>query len=161
MKAEHRGIDLGAKAPRPMIVQGESHELGVLLTNLVENALRYTPAGGVVDVEACASGGHPELRVVDNGPGIAPPERELVFDRFYRGKDAQRLAHEPHGSGLGLAIVRAIAERHGAAVSLHTPPGGCGLEVRVAFPATLPPLDRSDTRAPATDAVAASVRDTS
>jgi len=134
-KAEHRGIDLGANAVREVPVRGESHELGVLLTNLVENALRYTPAGGVVDVETCAIGDRPALRVIDSGPGIPSAERERVFDRFYRGKDAPSLAREPGGSGLGLAIVRAVAERHGAAVSLHTPASGSGLEVQVVFPA--------------------------
>jgi two-component system OmpR family sensor kinase len=116
------------------VVQGDGDQLTVLLNNLVENALRYTPAGGVVDVEADRRDGRPTLRVIDNGPGVPLAERERVFDRFYRGEDARTLARDPAGSGLGLAIVRAIADRHGASVSLHTPVSGRGLEVRVVFP---------------------------
>ena len=135
LQAEQFGIDLGAKTMQPLDVAADRQDLGILLTNLIENALRYTPAGGVVDVEACLLDGVPALRVVDSGPGIAPDERERVFDRFYRGNDAHLLARQPGGSGLGLAIVRGIAERHGAAVSLHTPATGRGLEVRVVFSA--------------------------
>jgi two-component system OmpR family sensor kinase len=135
LKAEQHGIDLGATGPASIVVAGDVHQLSVLLNNLVENALRYTPAGGVVDVEAGVHDGRPMLRVIDDGPGIAPAERGRVFDRFFRGDDARALARDGGGSGLGLAIVRSIAERHGAHVSLHTPPSGRGLEVRVVFAA--------------------------
>lgn len=134
-RAERCGIDLGAQAIPGVVVFGDPHDLAVLLSNLIENALRYTPAGGTVDVDACRLEGRPALRVIDDGPGIAEHERERVFDRFYRGAAAQVQAREPGGSGLGLAIVRGIAERHGALVSLHTPAGGRGLEVRVVFAA--------------------------
>jgi two-component system, OmpR family, sensor kinase len=137
VRAEQRGVDLGARTGTAPVVQGDPHQLTVLLNNLVENALRYTPAGGVVDVEATQLDGQPMLRVVDNGPGIPADEREVVFDRFYRGRDAHALARDPGGSGLGLAIVRAIAGHHQARVSLHTPASGMGLEVRVCF--TPPP----------------------
>jgi two-component system OmpR family sensor kinase len=108
-----------------------------LLNNLVENALRFTPAGGVVDVNI--SQDHDAstlLRVIDNGPGISYSERERVFDRFYRGSEATALARDGYGSGsgLGLAIVRAIAERHSASVSLARPTEHMGLEVTVRFP---------------------------
>jgi len=135
LKAEQRGIDLGARGPAGVVVGGDARQLALLLDNLIENALRYTPAGGVVDVEAGHEGGRASLRVVDDGPGIPESERERVFDRFYRGPDAPAQAHDSGGSGLGLAIVRAIAERHGAVVSLHTPDSGRGLEVRVVFAA--------------------------
>lgn len=134
IKAEQREIDLGAKAQAGVCIEGDVAQLTVLLENLVENALRYTPAGGVVDVEATTQGGRPMLRVVDDGPGIPEAEREQVFARFYRTEQAIEHARDPHGSGLGLAIVRAIAERHRAGVSLHTPSSGQGLEVRVVFP---------------------------
>lgn len=133
IKAERYGIDLGASGPAGIVVMGDANQLIVLLNNLVENALRYTPQGGVVDVEAGRRGEQPELRVIDSGPGIPEPERQRVFDRFYRCEDAPALARDGGGSGLGLAIVQAIAERHGAVVSLHTPASGQGLEVRVAF----------------------------
>jgi signal transduction histidine kinase len=133
IEAEHRGIDLGAAAIAPVVILGDREQLSVLLNNLVENALRYAPEGGVVDVEAGLRHDRAELRVIDNGPGIAPAERERVFDRFFRGESAMAQARDKSGSGLGLAIVRAIADRHGADVSLHTPPSGRGLEVRVTF----------------------------
>lgn len=133
IKADQRGIDLGAAGPPDIAIRGDVHQLTVLLNNLVENALRYTPAGGVVDVEAGIHDGRPALSVVDNGPGIPEHERERVFDRFHRGEDAPTTARDFGGSGLGLAIVRAIAERHHASVSLHTPSSGRGLEVRVVF----------------------------
>ena len=136
LKAEAHAIDLGATGSEPVAVTGDSHQLTVLLNNLIENALRYTPAGGVVDVEAGRHDGRPMLRVIDDGPGIAPAERERVFDRFYRGEHAQARARDCGGSGLGLAIVQAIAHRHDALVSLHTPVSGRGLEVRIVFAAT-------------------------
>lgn len=137
IRAERKDIDLGADAASEVQVTGDRHQLTVLLNNLVENALRYTPAGGVVDVAAGWLGERPALRVIDNGPGISPADRLRVFDRFYRGERAA--GHEPDGSGLGLSIVQAIAERHQAEVSLHTPEGGTGLEVRVVFKAAVEP----------------------
>lgn len=134
VKAEHLDIDLGAGGLAHLDVQGDAGQLTVLLNNLVENALRYTPAGGVVDVEALRQDGRPMLRVVDNGPGIPAAEQAQVFERFYRTADAPLLARDGGGSGLGLAIVQEIAARHGATVSLHTPDGGRGLELRVLFP---------------------------
>jgi two-component system, OmpR family, sensor kinase len=134
VKADHRGIDLGAVGDAGVMVHGDTGQLTVLLNNLVENALRFTPKGGVVDVDAAPLEGRPTLRVIDSGAGIADSERERVFARFYRGENAPRQAHDAGGSGLGLAIVEAIAERHGAAVTLHTAASGQGLEVRVVFP---------------------------
>lgn len=138
IKAENKNLDLGADAPDAVMVHGDANQLRVLLNNLVENALRYTPAGGVVDVTAGLQDGRSLLRVVDNGPGVAESERERVFDRFYRCEAAQSQSDDGSGSGLGLAIVRAIAERHGAVVTLQLPGGGHGLEVVVRFPAVYP-----------------------
>ncbi len=129
--AESRGIDLGlARRETGLSVRGQADALATLLSNLVDNALRYTPHGGRVDVSATRAGADLVLEVADNGPGIAPEERERVFDRFYRGADA-----DVPGSGLGLAIVRSIAQRHRARVELDSPPAGSGLVVRVLFPA--------------------------
>ncbi len=133
MKAGQRQLDLGAATEPGVLVDGDAEQLTVLLNNLVGNALRYTPAAGVVDVAATRLGGLPALRVIDSGPGIAVAERERVFGRFYRGTEARATAREPGGCGLGLAIVRAIADLHGAVVSLHDAPSGRGLEVRVVF----------------------------
>jgi len=133
VEAERRQIDLGAETRTDARIEGDREQLEMLLGNLVENALRYTPGGGTVDVVATVIDGAPTLEVVDNGPGIAADERTRVFDRFYRSPEA--MAGGESGSGLGLAIVKAIADRHGAAVSLHDGRGGSGLEVRVRFPA--------------------------
>lgn len=133
VKADHRHIDLGASVSPGVAVQGDLNQLTVLLNNLVENALRYTQEGGVVDVEAGMHDGKPTLRVIDNGPGISDDERDRVFGRFYRSGQSGCHTADTEGSGLGLAIVRAIADRHGAIVSLHTGASGQGLEARVVF----------------------------
>ena len=125
--AEAKRIDLGvAESSSDAVVLGEPASLRTLLANLVDNAVRYTPEGGRVDVSAGRAGGRPFLQVADTGPGIPGEERERVFDRFYRR------AGRESGSGLGLAIVRAIAKRHGARVVLGDTPGG-GLTARVEF----------------------------
>jgi two-component system OmpR family sensor kinase len=111
-------------------VQGEPAGLATLADNLVANAVRYTPPGGNIRVRVGRDSRGPYLQVADDGPGIAPPERERVFDRFYRGTDAGA-----PGSGLGLAIVKEVADRHGAAVSIAEGLGGRGTLVRVDFPA--------------------------
>ncbi|MGI9025915.1 MAG: sensor histidine kinase, partial [Burkholderiaceae bacterium] len=111
--------------------------LFTLFDNLIDNALRYTPRSGRVDVaveRAVDAGGNEiVLSVSDNGPGIAPHERERVFDRFHRG-EAARAASDTRGSGLGLAIVKRIAERHGAKVVIGEDAGSPGLAIEVRFP---------------------------
>ena len=96
------------------MVQRDLSQLTVLPNKLVENALRYTPAGGVVDVAAGLHGERPLLRVVAKGPGIAESERDRVFDRFYRCEAARSQADDGSGRALGLSIVRTIAQRRGA-----------------------------------------------
>jgi two-component system OmpR family sensor kinase len=131
-------IDLGVAAAQPASVRGDPDALRALLRNLVDNAVRYTPAGGRVDVTVTApAAGSPaaaRLTVTDDGPGIAPAERARVFDRFYR-----RAGTVPPGSGLGLAIVKTIADAHGATVALSDGPAGKGLTVSVSFPPDLSP----------------------
>ncbi len=131
-EAERRRIGLALDAPAPAVVPGQAEALAVLLRNLVENALRHAPEGGQVRVSAHAAGEGAELLVEDSGPGIAPDDRPRVLDRFYRAPGAPG-----HGSGLGLAIVRAVAERHGAALALDESPGLGGLRVRLGFSAAL------------------------
>ncbi len=134
LKAEQCSLDIGAAlSQEAVVVEADEAQIAVLLENLVENALRYTPSGGVIDVVADVLNGCPRLGVLDTGPGIAEAERERVFDRFYRGEGASALARDREGSGLGLAIVRTIALRHGAHVSLHSRHSGPGLEVWVTF----------------------------
>jgi signal transduction histidine kinase len=128
-RAEQQGIDLGAVLSAAPDVAGDAQQLSVLLNNLVDNALRHTPRGGKVDVQAGADGATAWLAVVDSGPGIPAADRRRVFDRFYRAADSSAGG----SSGLGLAIVKAVAERHGASVALEDAPAG-GLRVRVSFP---------------------------
>ena len=128
--AQERQIDLGLAHRDPnATVTGEREPLRTLLTNLVVNALHYTPQAGRIDVSVSRTANAVTLDVVDNGPGIPADERERVFDRFYRGGNA-----DVPGSGLGLSIVRSIAERHRAGIELSDGPGGKGLRARVIFP---------------------------
>lgn len=130
-QALDKGVDLGFDGDAPVPVLGQCHGLHELVSNLVDNALRYTPAGGDVDVAVGRDdGGRPVLRVVDTGPGIPPEQREQVFERFYRPPGS-----EGDGCGLGLAIVRQICGHHGADIDLSDGPGGRGLAVTVRFPA--------------------------
>ena len=130
--ADGRRVDLGAtRVDEEARVTGDAAALQTLLANLVDNAIRYTPEGGRVDVSAGVGTGGPYLEVADTGPGIPAEERARVFDRFYRRGGTA----EP-GTGLGLAIVKAIADRHRAHVVLGDAPGG-GLVVRVEFPTDL------------------------
>ena len=125
--AEAKAMDLGIARAEPVRVTGDREALRVLLANLVDNAVRYTPARGRVDISTFVAEGGAVIEVTDTGPGIPADERERVFDRFYR-----RACGGAAGSGLGLAIVKAIAERHGATVELSDAPGG-GLAVRIMF----------------------------
>jgi two-component system OmpR family sensor kinase len=123
--AQHKGVMLTARAAEPVPVAGDRAALRTLAENLVDNAIRYTDAGGIT-VAAYAKDGEAVFEVEDTGPGIAPAERQRVFDRFYRGETAAQ-----GGTGLGLAIVRRIAERHGGRVDLLDAPAGKGLIARV------------------------------
>lgn len=138
-KAEAWGIDLGAELDGSVLVTGDQAQLTVLLNNLVENALRHTPDGGVIDVGTEVRDGQPVLFVLDSGPGIPREEKARVFDRFYRGDPPPDSTRTADGSGLGLSIVKAIAHRHGATVRLLDRIGRTGLEVRVLFPVNTDP----------------------
>jgi two-component system OmpR family sensor kinase/two-component system sensor histidine kinase QseC len=123
-----RNIDLGLDATPGLYILGNREALRTLVRNLVDNAVRYTPPGGTVQVRCRSAAPDAVLEVSDTGPGIAAADRERVFDRFYR-----RAAAQEGGTGLGLAIVKAIAERHGARIDLGEAPGG-GLHIAVSFP---------------------------
>ncbi len=101
-----------------------------LLGNLIDNAIRYNRPGGHVWMEASRSAGKVKITIADDGPGIAPEDRERVFQRFVRLDERQ----SPGGSGLGLAIARAIADRLGASISLAGGATGTGLTFSILFP---------------------------
>lgn len=130
-EAARHAIALTLDAPTAHVVlRADEAALAVLLRNLLGNALRHTPAGGQVRVGVREEASVIDLTVEDSGPGIAPDERARVQDRFYRVPGTPG-----HGSGLGLAIVRAIAERHGAALTLDASPTLGGLRVMLRWPA--------------------------
>ncbi len=124
-----RSIDLGLEAAPNVAVRGDREALRTLIRNLVDNAVRYTPRHGSVQIRCRTTAAGAQLEISDTGPGISPADRQRVFDRFYRKTDS-----EETGTGLGLAIVKAIAERHGARIRLGTAPAG-GLQVELSFPA--------------------------
>lgn len=127
--AQVKGIDVGLERADDISIQGQPDALAILMRNLVDNAIKYTPAEGKVDVEVRSNGDGVVLIVEDSGPGVAPEERERVFDRFYRIAGS-----EAGGSGIGMAIVKAIADRHGAKLVLDQSERLGGLRVRVEFP---------------------------
>jgi two-component system OmpR family sensor kinase len=131
--ADAKGIDLGVIGDAEPLVAGTPVDLKTLVKNLIDNAIRYTPPGGRVDIRIEADGddgsGWVHLHVEDTGPGIPAAERTRVFDAFYRV-----LGNGQIGSGLGLAISAAIAARLGARIALNDAAGG-GLDVHVQFPA--------------------------
>ncbi len=126
--AQERGVDFGIETSEAASVTGDPDSLRVMFNNLIDNATKYTPTGGRVDVALKVEAGRPVVEIADSGPGIPADERERVFDRFYRvGKGADRAR-----TGLGLAIVRRISEQHRASVTLGKSQSG-GLKVTVAF----------------------------
>jgi signal transduction histidine kinase len=131
--AAQKSIVLDVDAQSPAWVRGHDDALRILLTNLVDNAIRYTPTNGRVDVSVQHIAGSVQLVVQDSGPGIPADERERVFDRFYRGRDAAA-----GGSGLGLAIVRQIAELYGGSVKLSAADAASGTQALAIFPAGPP-----------------------
>ena len=126
--AQAKSIDLGFDQRGSALVHGTPSLLHELVANLVDNAIRYTPQGGVVTAAIAGAADHVTLRIEDNGPGIPPEQRERVFERFYRLHDSGT-----GGSGLGLPIVREIATATRARVELSAPPGRQGLVVSVVF----------------------------
>jgi two-component system OmpR family sensor kinase len=113
-------------------VVGDEARLRQVLTNLVANALRHTPAGTPVELGVGVRGRWAMWQVVDHGPGIAPEDAERVFERFWRA-DTSRQRGSGGGAGLGMAIVAAIVQAHSGAVRVVTTPGG-GATIEVALP---------------------------
>ncbi len=118
-----------APPPADTMVLGNDIALGILIRNVVDNAIRYTPQHGAVKVQIIDNKQQIILRFTDTGPGIPVELRERVFERFFR-----ILGTTESGSGLGLAIVSQIAELHHAQITLSTPASGTGLQFDVAFP---------------------------
>lgn len=128
--AHRKGLDLGLAGGEPLQLASHRESLHLILRNLLDNAVKYAPAGGRVDIALGRDGEGAWLAVEDSGPGIPEAERERVFDRFYRVAGS-----EAEGSGLGLAIVRTVAERLGATVRLGHSASLGGLRAEIRFPA--------------------------
>jgi len=130
--ALRRGVDLGFEDAQAATVTADADALRAMFGNLLDNAVKYTPPGGRIDVAlAVDEQGRPCVQIADSGPGIPPEERARVFDRFYRDAAARARA-DVSGSGLGLAIVKRVATQNGATVELGEAPLG-GLLVTVRF----------------------------
>lgn len=127
--AFERKIDLGLHGECQGHIRGNAGMLAIMLRNLIDNALRYTPAAGVVEVAVTTEDGKVVLKVMDSGPGIPEEAHAKVFERFYR-----QLGSQAPGVGLGLSIVARIIELHHAEIGLFSSPLG-GLEIRVSFAA--------------------------
>ncbi len=145
--AESRGIDIGIRGDAALEVGASEADLTTMVRNLVDNALRYTPPGGRVDLSAQPlDGNRTAVRVEDSGPGIAPDEQGRVFDAFYRipGNAAP-------GSGLGLSIVQTLVQRIGATVELGYVDAQrrCGLRVCIVLPSAAPAVAASHASASA------------
>jgi two-component system sensor histidine kinase BaeS len=119
---EAAGIDLQVQAvglPEDLRITGDVERLDQVLSNLMGNALRHTPAGGSVSLRATATPGEVRITVRDTGEGISPEDLPFVFDRFWRG-DKSRQRQSGTGSGLGLAIARQFVQAHGGTISVES-----------------------------------------
>lgn len=144
VQAENKNIDLGllplaAASSTPMLINGNKSSLRIMLNNLIDNAIRYTPAGGHIDISVSQDPTSALflLSVADDGPGIPEDDHQRVFDRFYR-----RDGHDTSGSGLGLFIVKSILDQHQASIRLSAAGENGGLKVTVGFP-PLPTVSES------------------
>ncbi|MGA8864356.1 MAG: ATP-binding protein [Gallionella sp.] len=129
--ADYKRIDLGIGGDQSAFVNGDEEALRILVGNLVDNAIRYTPEGGKVDVTLSNDNSGVKLEVEDSGPGIPIEDRVRIFERFYRIP-----GHDVQGSGLGLAIVKQVVQRHGAVVEVETGKNEIGTVFSIKFPVT-------------------------
>ena len=130
LEAREHGLDLGFEADTPSLpVMMQPALLKEALSNLLHNAIRYTPRGGEVTVRVARDGARGLITVIDNGPGLPPAELAQAGERFFRGSNVSQ-----SGSGLGLAITRSIVQRHGGALHLDSGTQGRGLAVSLVFP---------------------------
>ncbi|MGH4026738.1 MAG: sensor histidine kinase [Pseudonocardiaceae bacterium] len=145
LAAESADIRITVDRPSGLLIDGDATLLVTALSNLVDNAVSYSPPGSPVSVSRRLVNGYVEIAVTDRGPGIAPEHQERVFERFFRVDQARSRA--TGGTGLGLAIVKHVAANHGGDVRLWSRPGtGSTFTLRVpAHPETTQPADTTQT----------------
>jgi two-component system OmpR family sensor kinase len=131
--ASGKGIDLGFKLFEPVATQGEPVMIATMIRNLIDNALRFTPCGGRVDLGVYREGSEAVLQIEDTGPGIPPCDIERIFDPFVRGRQSVE-----DGTGLGLSIVKRIVDGLGGTIVLEniSRPASTGLRATVRLPAS-------------------------
>jgi signal transduction histidine kinase len=118
-RAAERGVRIETRVDGALVVADRDSGLERVFDNLLDNAMRYSPAGSEIVIAAAARDRMARVTVSDHGPGIAPDERTRVFERFHRGHGAGGA-----GAGLGLAIARAIVDAHGGRIHTAETPGG-------------------------------------
>jgi two-component system OmpR family sensor kinase len=120
--AQHAQVELRLQSTALPQIQGDGDRLAQVFTNLVDNAIKFTPPGGAVTLSSNAAEDLVLISIEDDGPGIPPGERERIFERFYQ-TDKSRRGDRTRGAGLGLAIAREIIQAHGGSISIHDPRG--------------------------------------
>jgi signal transduction histidine kinase len=126
-----------ASSIEPARIEGDPDRLQRVLRNLLDNALRHTPAGGTIQVQAASADGQVQVSVSDSGPGVAEADLERIFDRFYRGELSRRrdeTSAATSGAGLGLAIARGLVQAHQGRIWAEPSPLG-GVSVQIRLPA--------------------------
>jgi len=128
--AEEKGVTIRCQAAEPVEVTGDRFRIQQVIVNLLDNAIKYTPAGGVILLETRPVGAEAVLEVIDDGPGIPPEALPHVFERFFRADSVR--THSVNGAGLGLSLVCSICQAHGGTVqAANRPEGGCRITVRL------------------------------
>jgi signal transduction histidine kinase len=133
--ADEKGVALVCRCPDDLSIHGDRRRLRQVFANLLDNAVKYTPPGGRVEIDARRDGSHAVITVSDTGPGISLEEQARIWERLYR---ADRSRSE-RGLGLGLSLVRAIVQAHGGVAVVESEPGrGARFSVRLPLPTSLP-----------------------
>lgn len=148
LAAEERGLHLSTDIAAPLKLIGDTDMLMQAVVNLLDNALKFSPAGGTVRLAAALRAGQVEVAVSDQGPGIPAEERARVTERFYRAEASRGTP----GSGLGLSLVAAVAALHGGALAFEDGPDGRGLAARLTLAAPAAGGDGATARSPQTAA---------
>lgn len=133
MRAKHLHFDVNVQ---DLTLNADSEKLRVMLDNLVSNAIKFSPVGGTITVSARKAGENVELDVIDQGPGIAPEERGLVFEPFYRGRNAADALVK--GTGIGLSVVREYVQMHGGTAEVVDDAAGAHIRVKLPLAARPP-----------------------